>query len=121
LGRKKMRSDAMKRQFAINGTISLSQSGRRISWRLLDYKRTQHALSSCPFCYGEDDSLPRAPVISMGTRAYLSRTINEELVDGHCIIVPIQHHLTMLEGDDDVWDEVKVSDMATSFALDLSG
>ncbi|KAF8630824.1 hypothetical protein AX17_005183 [Amanita inopinata Kibby_2008] len=90
LGRAKMRSDAMKRQFAIH-----------------DYKRTQKVLATCPFCYGEDDSPPKAPVIAMGTRVYLSCTTNEELVDGHCLIVPIQHHLTMLEGDDDVWDEVR--------------
>ncbi|KAI0075064.1 hypothetical protein K474DRAFT_1664650 [Panus rudis PR-1116 ss-1] len=90
LARKKMRSDAMKRQFAIN-----------------DYKRTQQALASCPFCYGEDDSPPKAPVVAMGTRAYLSCTLHEELVEGHCLIVPIQHHLTMLEADDDVWDEVR--------------
>ncbi|PCH40153.1 hypothetical protein WOLCODRAFT_136692 [Wolfiporia cocos MD-104 SS10] len=90
LGRKKMRSDAMKRQFAIN-----------------DYKRTQKVLATCPLCYGEDDSLPKAPIIAMGTRAYLSCTLTEELVKGHCLIVPIQHHLTMLEGDDDVWDEVR--------------
>lgn len=44
----------------------------------------------------------------MGTLVYLSCTLNEELVNGHCFIVPIQHHLTMLEGDDDVWDEVRV-------------
>ncbi|KAH9080441.1 CwfJ C-terminus 1-domain-containing protein-like protein [Lactarius deliciosus] len=90
LGRQKMRSDAMKRQFAIQ-----------------DYKRTQKALASCPFCYGEDDSLPKAPMVALGTRVYLSCTLNEELVPGHCLIVPIQHHLTMLEGDDDVWDEVR--------------
>ena len=46
----------------------------------------------------------------MGTRAYLSCTLNEELLDGHCLIVPIQHHLAMLEADDDVWDEVRVRD-----------
>lgn len=90
LGRKKMRSDAMKRQFAIN-----------------DYKKTQQVLATCPFCYGEDDSPPKAPVIAMGTRAYLSCTLNEELVEGHCLIVPIQHHLTALEADDDVWDEIR--------------
>ncbi|KAH9936259.1 CwfJ C-terminus 1-domain-containing protein-like protein [Fomitopsis serialis] len=90
LGRKKMRSDAMKRQFAIN-----------------DYKRTQKVLSTCPFCFGENDEMPKAPIIAMGTRVYLSCTLTEELVDGHCLIVPIQHHLTMLEGDDDVWDEVR--------------
>ncbi|PSS06844.1 hypothetical protein PHLCEN_2v3563 [Hermanssonia centrifuga] len=90
LGRKKMRSDAMKRQFAIN-----------------DYKRTQKVLATCSFCYGEDDSSPKAPVIAMGTRAYLSCTQYEDLVDGHCLIAPIQHHLNMLEADDDVWDEVR--------------
>ncbi|KAJ8080393.1 Pre-mRNA-splicing factor cwf19 [Marasmius tenuissimus] len=90
LGRQKMRTDAMKRQFAIH-----------------DYKRTQKALSSCHFCFGEDDSPPKAPVVAMGTRVYLSCTTHEELVKGHCFIVPIQHHLNMLEGDDDVWDEVK--------------
>ncbi|KAH9969691.1 CwfJ C-terminus 1-domain-containing protein-like protein [Russula dissimulans] len=90
LGRQKMRTDAMKRQFAIH-----------------DYKRTQRALASCPYCYGEDDSLPKAPMVALGTRVYLSCTIHDELVPGHCLIVPIQHHLTMLEGDDDVWDEIR--------------
>ncbi|KAF8635918.1 hypothetical protein AX15_000095 [Amanita polypyramis BW_CC] len=90
LARAKMRSDAMKRQFAIH-----------------DYKRTQKALATCPFCYGENDSPPKAPVVAMGTRVYLSCTTNDELVEGHCLIVPIQHHLAMLEGDDDVWDEVR--------------
>lgn len=45
----------------------------------------------------------------MGTRTYLATTLFEELTPGHCLIVPIQHHLSMLEADDDVWDEVKVS------------
>ncbi|TRM64016.1 CwfJ C-terminus 1-domain-containing protein-like protein [Schizophyllum amplum] len=90
LGRQKMRTDAMKRQFAIH-----------------DYKKTQQVLSTCTYCYGEDDSPPKAPVVAMGTRAYLSCTTTEELVPGHCIIVPIQHHLSMLEADDDVWDEVR--------------
>jgi diadenosine tetraphosphate (Ap4A) HIT family hydrolase len=43
-----------------------------------------------------------------GIRVYLSCTLHEELVPGHCLIVPMQHHLTMLEADDDVWDEVRV-------------
>jgi hypothetical protein len=47
-------------------------------------------------------------MVALGTRVYLSCTLHEELVPGHCLIVPIQHHLTMLEGDDDVWDEIRV-------------
>jgi len=45
----------------------------------------------------------------MGTRCYLACTTQQELVPGHCHIVPIQHHLCMLEGDDELWDEVRVS------------
>ncbi|GJJ15693.1 hypothetical protein Clacol_009971 [Clathrus columnatus] len=90
LGRKKMRSDAMKRQFAIH-----------------DYARTKKILDTCPHCYGEDDSPPKVGVIAMATRCYLASTTHEELVEGHCQIVPIQHHLSMLEADDDVWDEVR--------------
>jgi hypothetical protein len=107
LGRQKMRSDAMKRQFAINGSLMNSQY-RIIIDLPTDYKRTQKVLATCPFCFGEDDSPPKAPVVSMGSRAYLSCTTQEELVPGHCLIVPIQHHLTMLEADDDVWDEIRV-------------
>ena len=80
----------------------------KLTLRDADYARTQKAMASCQFCYGEDDSPPKAGVIAMGTRAYLSCTLFEELVEGHCYIVPIQHHLSMLEADDDVWDEVKV-------------
>jgi hypothetical protein len=108
LGRQKMRSDAMKRQFAIQGTCNIVHRAGRDLIRTLDYKRTQKALASCPYCYGEDDSLPKAPMVALGTRVYLSCTLHEELVPGHCLIVPIQHHLTMLEGDDDVWDEIRV-------------
>ncbi|KAJ7758575.1 CwfJ C-terminus 1-domain-containing protein-like protein [Mycena maculata] len=90
LGRQKMRSDAMKRQFAVH-----------------DYKRTQKVMAECHFCFAEDDSPPKCPVVAMGTRVYLSCTVNEELVNGHCLIVPMQHHLNMLEADDEVWDEVR--------------
>jgi len=105
-----MRSDAMKRQFAINGKFHIIFLSRNILYLFTDYKRTQKALASCDFCYGENDSPPKAGIIAMGTRVYLSCTTAEELVRGHCLIVPIQHHLNMLEGDDDVWDETRVRD-----------
>lgn len=110
LARQKMRSDAMKRQFAINGMATFTDICTSDPSRPFDpdYKRTQKVLASCKFCFGEDDSLPKAPIIAMGTRVYLALTQSEPLVEGHCLIVPIQHHLSMLEGDDDVWDEVRV-------------
>lgn len=56
----------------------------------------------------------------MGTRVYLACTQTEELVDGHVLIVPMQHTLASLEGDDDVWDEIRVRPSSSlSFPLSL--
>jgi diadenosine tetraphosphate (Ap4A) HIT family hydrolase len=73
-----------------------------------DYARTKKALDSCPFCY-QDDTPPQAAIVALGSRAYLACTQTEELVPGHCLIVPVQHHLSTLELEDDDWEEIKVS------------
>ncbi|EGG02079.1 uncharacterized protein MELLADRAFT_78862 [Melampsora larici-populina 98AG31] len=90
LAKKKMKTDASKRLFAIN-----------------DYSRTKKALESCQFCYGDDGSHPKIGIISSGTKVYLCPPLFEELVPGHCWIVPMQHVLCSLELDDDAWDEIK--------------
>lgn len=95
LARKRMKTETQKKLFAIN-----------------DYNRTKKALESCQFCYQDTDTAtipPQAAVVAMGTRAYLSLPITEPLVPGHALIVPMQHHLSSLEADDDTWDEMKVS------------
>lgn len=49
-------------------------------------------------------------MISLATQTYLALPLVQELVPGHCLIVPLQHVTSMLECDDDVWDEVRVRD-----------
>lgn len=73
-----------------------------------DYARTKKALDTCPLCY-QDDRPPQTAIVALGTRTYMCCTQYEELVPGHCLIVPLQHHLSMLEMEDDDWDEVRVS------------
>ncbi|KAK4046461.1 Pre-mRNA-splicing factor cwf19 [Microbotryomycetes sp. JL201] len=90
LARRKMKSDVMKKAFAIQ-----------------DYAKTKKALDNCNMCTGDEGQPPRSAVVAMGTRAYLGLLENEELVPGHCRIVPIQHHFTSLDADDDTWDEIK--------------
>lgn len=74
----------------------------------VDYKRTKQALDECPFCFQEERN-PETAIVALGKRTYLSCTLTEELVPGHCLIVPIQHNLSTLQMDDDDWDEVRVS------------
>lgn len=46
--------------------------------------------------------------MALGKKTYLCCTLTEELVPGHCLIVPLQHHMSTLEMDDEEWEEVKV-------------
>lgn len=64
---------------------------------------------SCTLCYSDEGAPPKAPVVALGTRVYLALMENEELVPGHCRIVPVQHYLSCLEIDEEEgWDEIKV-------------
>jgi len=95
LARKKIKTEQQKKLFAVN-----------------DFARTRQALENCQFCYQDTDTKtvpPQAAMVALGTRTYLSLPLNEPLVPGHATIVPIQHHLSSLEADDDTWDEIKVS------------
>ncbi|PWZ02254.1 hypothetical protein BCV70DRAFT_60309 [Testicularia cyperi] len=100
------KADALKRQFAIN-----------------DFRRTQRALDSCRYCWRDASSSstsasnaalanggsqgPRATVISSGYRAYMCVPELEPILPGHVQIVPMDHHLTALEVDEDTWEEMK--------------
>lgn len=72
-----------------------------------DFARTKKALDTCPFCY-QDDRPPLTAIVALGRRTYMCCTQTEELAPGHCLIVPLQHHLASLEMEDDDWDEVRV-------------
>ncbi|RPA75391.1 hypothetical protein BJ508DRAFT_370862 [Ascobolus immersus RN42] len=71
-----------------------------------DYKKMERILESCPLCQHEDRPSV-APVVSMGTRVYLTLPTEPELVKGGAVIVPIAHHKNTLECDDDEWEEIR--------------
>ncbi|KAI5819660.1 CwfJ C-terminus 1-domain-containing protein-like protein [Pyronema omphalodes] len=71
-----------------------------------EFKKVQKALDSCPLCQ-QDSKPPLAPVISLGTRVFLSLPTEPELTPHGAMIVPIQHRTNMLECDDDEWEEVR--------------
>ena len=117
LARKKLKTDAQKKLFAINGVlhvpaicsfIQITKLGGRT-----DFARTRKVLDTCHYCFHDlaDASTrpPQVPIVALGTRVYLALPRTEVLVDGQCIIVPLQHHLSSLDADDDTWEEIRVS------------
>lgn len=73
-----------------------------------DFQKMQKILDSCPLCHHEDTNTPpAAPIVSLATRVYMTLTTEPELAPGGAVIVPIQHHLNLLECDDDEWEEMR--------------
>ncbi|KAK4663265.1 Pre-mRNA-splicing factor cwf19 [Podospora pseudopauciseta] len=78
-----------------------------------EYKKLNRILDSCPLCYHEEKNppgnLPVAPVVSLGTRTYLTLAPAPELTgaEGGAVIVPLSHRTNLLECDDDEWEEMR--------------
>ncbi|KAF1840735.1 cell cycle control protein cwf19 [Cucurbitaria berberidis CBS 394.84] len=80
------------------------------SQAIQDYQRTNRILDSCPLCHHEDKSPPQppiAPIVSLGTRTFLTLPTEPEISEGGAVIVPIQHRTNLLECDDDEWEEIR--------------
>ncbi|KAK5956215.1 Pre-mRNA-splicing factor cwf19 [Knufia fluminis] len=77
-----------------------------------EYQKLNTILENCPLCHHEDaanaaDQLPTAPIVSLGTRVYLTLPTRPELAPYSAMIVPIQHHTNTLHCDDDEWEEIR--------------
>ncbi|KAK2046070.1 hypothetical protein LZ31DRAFT_630090 [Colletotrichum somersetense] len=73
-----------------------------------DYQKVSRILANCPLCHHEDKGQPPlAPVISLGTRVFLTLPTDPEVSEGGAVIVPTAHHKNLLECDDDEWEEIR--------------
>ena len=79
------------------------------SMSIQDFKKQQRIMENCPLCYKDDGKLPLAPVVSLGTRTYLSLPTEPELTSDGAMIVPLRHARNLAECDDDEWEEIRVS------------
>lgn len=73
-----------------------------------EYQKITKILDNCPLCYHEDKNQPPlAPVISLGTRVFLTLPTEPEVSEGGAVIVPTSHRKNLLECDDDEWEEIR--------------
>ncbi|KAL2756504.1 hypothetical protein ACRALDRAFT_1063567 [Sodiomyces alcalophilus JCM 7366] len=75
-----------------------------------EYQKLTRILENCPLCYHEDkdkDQMPIAPVVSLGTRVYLTLPTEPEVSEGGAVLVPLAHRKNLLECDDDEWEEIR--------------
>ncbi|OBT88279.1 hypothetical protein VE02_02760 [Pseudogymnoascus sp. 03VT05] len=73
-----------------------------------EFQKMNRILDACPLCHHEDrNQAPAAPIVSLGTRTFLTLPTTPEIADGGAVIVPIAHRTNLLECDDDEWDEMR--------------
>ncbi|KAH6678796.1 cell cycle control protein cwf19 [Plectosphaerella plurivora] len=73
-----------------------------------EYQKLTRILDNCPLCHHEDKGQPPlAPVVSLGTRAFLTLPTEPEVGEGGAVIVPLAHRRNLLECDDDEWEEMR--------------
>jgi len=86
-----------------------SESSLRSS-AISSFQKQSAIITSCPLCHHEDsphDPLPTAPIISLGTRTFLTLTPSPSLTTYSAVISPISHHSNLLECDEDEWEEIR--------------
>lgn len=73
-----------------------------------EFQKLNKILDHCQLCHHEDKGQgPVAPMVSLGTRVFLTLPTEPELSEGGAVIVPIQHRKNLLECDDDEWEEIR--------------
>lgn len=69
--------------------------------------RQANVVEKCWFC-PTSSAAEMELVVAMGTRSYLALPAYGRLVQGHCLIVPMDHVAAMASVDDDVVQEIRV-------------
>jgi diadenosine tetraphosphate (Ap4A) HIT family hydrolase len=75
---------------------------------ILDTKRAHHIQETCWFCF-TNPKLAKHLIVSIGTRTYLALPQRGPMTEDHCLVLPIDHVLSTLQTDEDVWEEIRVS------------
>lgn len=72
---------------------------------IMEHRKHGSALSACSYCL-DGPKILRHLVIAVGKKVILMMSPSSPIVEGHCILCPIQHVLSGTLLDEDVWEEM---------------
>ncbi|XP_049634506.1 CWF19-like protein 2 [Suncus etruscus] len=64
-------------------------------------------MEKCLYCF-DSAQFPKHLIVAIGVKVYLCLPNFRSLTDGHCCIVPLQHHRASTLLDEDIWAEIQV-------------
>ncbi|KAK7171401.1 hypothetical protein R3I93_003872 [Phoxinus phoxinus] len=70
-------------------------------------RRLAGRMEKCRHCF-DSPELPKHLITAVGSKVYLCLPNSVSLTEGHCLIVPIQHHTAATGLDEDIWSEIQM-------------
>ncbi|XP_052045151.1 CWF19-like protein 2 [Apodemus sylvaticus] len=64
-------------------------------------------MAKCLYCF-DSSQFPKHLIVAIGVKVYLCLPNFRSLTEGHCLIVPMQHHQAATVLDEDVWEEIQM-------------
>ncbi|XP_012812620.2 CWF19-like protein 2 isoform X1 [Xenopus tropicalis] len=72
-----------------------------------EHRSLTATMEKCRFCF-DNAELPKHLIVAIGTKVYLCLPNHLSLTEGHCLIVPLQHHTASTLLDEDIYNEIQV-------------
>ncbi|XP_067842240.1 CWF19-like protein 2 isoform X2 [Heptranchias perlo] len=72
-----------------------------------EHNRLAGRMEKCQYCF-DNPELPKHLIIAIGVKVYLCLPNYQSMTEGHCLIVPLQHHTAGTILDEDIWEEVQL-------------
>ncbi|MBZ3878956.1 CWF19-like protein 2, partial [Sciurus carolinensis] len=64
-------------------------------------------MEKCLYCF-DSSQFPKHLIVAIGVKVYLCLPNFQSLTEGHCLIVPLQHHRAATLLDEDIWEEIQM-------------
>ncbi|KAM6157492.1 CWF19-like protein 2 [Rhynchocyon petersi] len=64
-------------------------------------------MERCLYCF-DSSQFPKHLIVAIGVKVYLCLPNSRSLTEGHCLIVPLQHHKAATLLDEDIWEEIQM-------------
>ncbi|KAM6172605.1 CWF19-like protein 2 [Erethizon dorsatum] len=74
---------------------------------IAEHQRLAAQMEKCLYCF-DSSQFPKHLIVAIGDKVYLCLPNFQSLSEGHCLIVPLQHHRAATLLDEDIWEEIQM-------------
>ncbi|KAL2807016.1 CWF19-like protein 2, partial [Daubentonia madagascariensis] len=64
-------------------------------------------MEKCLYCF-DSSQFPKHLIVAIGVKVYLCLPNFRSLTEGHCLVIPLQHHRAATLLDEDIWEEIQM-------------